>query len=160
MPRKGRVPRREILPDAKYNSTVVHKLINKIMEDGKKSVAETIVYNALENVAQKLNISPVEVLEKALENVKPVWEVRPRRVGGATYQVPVEVEEHRRESLGIKWIVEASRTRSRHRGSYTMEERLAAEIMDAIDNKGAAVKKKDDTHRMAEANKVFAHFKW
>jgi small subunit ribosomal protein S7 len=160
MPRKGRVPRREISPDAKYNSVIVHKLINKVMKDGKKSKAEYIVYTALERVAEKLNLSPVEVLEKALENVKPVWEVRPRRVGGATYQVPVEVEEHRRESLGIKWLVDAARERARHRGSYTMEERLAAEIMDAIENKGAAVKKKEDTHRMAEANKVFAHFKW
>ena len=160
MPRKGRVPRREILPDAKYNSIIVHKLINKVMKDGKKSTAEYIVYTALERVAEKLNLSPVEVLEKALENVKPVWEVRPRRVGGATYQVPVEVEEHRRESLGIKWLVDAARERARHRGSYTMEERLAAEIIDAIENKGAAVKKKEDTHRMAEANKVFAHFKW
>ncbi len=160
MPRKGRVPRREISPDTKYNSVIVHKLINKVMKDGKKSVAEYIVYTALENVAQKLNMTPVEVLEKALENVKPVWEVRPRRVGGATYQVPVEVEEHRRESLGIKWLVDAARERARHRGSYNMEERLAAELMDAIENKGAAVKKKEDTHRMAEANKVFAHFKW
>lgn len=160
MPRKGRVPRREIAPDIKYNNVLVHKLINKVMEDGKKSIAENIVYTALETVAEKLNTSPVEVLNRALENVKPVWEVRPRRVGGATYQVPVEVEEHRRESLGIKWIVESARGRARHRGSYTMTERLAAEIMDAIDNKGAAVKKKEDTHRMAEANKVFAHFKW
>jgi len=160
MPRKGRVPKREISPDAKYNSVIVHKLINKVMKDGKKSKAEYIVYTALEKVAEKLNLSPVEALEKALENVKPVWEVRPRRVGGATYQVPVEVEEQRRESLGIKWLVDAARERARHRGSYTMEERLAAEIMDAIENKGAAVKKKEDTHRMAEANKVFAHFKW
>lgn len=160
MPRKGRVTRREILPDTKYNNVLVHKLINKIMEDGKKSVAESIVYAALESVSQKLNISPVEVLYRALENVKPVWEVRPRRVGGATYQVPVEVEEHRRESLGIKWIVEAARDRARHRGSYTMKDRLISELIDAIENKGAAVKKKEDTHKMAEANKVFAHFKW
>ncbi len=160
MPRKGRVTRREIAPDIKYNNILVHKLINKVMEDGKKGIAENIVYTALEAVAEKLNISPVEVLNRALENVKPVWEVRPRRVGGATYQVPVEVEEHRRESLGIKWIVEAARSRARHRGSYTMTERLAAEIVDAIENKGTAVKKKEDTHRMAEANKVFAHFKW
>ncbi len=160
MPRKGFVRKREISPDPKYNDILVHKLINKVMIDGKKSVAEKIVYKALELAGEKLNLSPVEVLHKALDNVKPIWEVRPRRVGGATYQVPVEVPPNRQISLAIKWIVDAARERSKHRGSYTMTERLMQEILDAIENKGNAIKKKEDTHRMAEANKVFAHFKW
>ena len=160
MPRKGAVTPREILPDPKYGDVLVHKLINKVMESGKKSVAEWIVYTALESAAKEVNMHPVELLHKVVEKLKPEFEVRPRRVGGATYQVPVEVPPRRQISLAIKWLVEAARERSRHRGSYTMIERLRAEMLDVLQDKGGAIKKKEDTHRMAEANKVFAHFRW
>ena len=160
MPRKGPVTPREMPPDPKYGDVLVHKLINKVMESGKKSVAEWIVYTALESAAKEVNMHPVELLHKVVEKLKPEFEVRPRRVGGATYQVPVEVSPRRQISLAIKWLVEAARGRSRHRGSYTMVERLKAEMLDVLQDKGGAIKKKEDTHRMAEANKVFAHFRW
>lgn len=160
MPRKGPVPPREILPDPKYGDVIVHKLINKVMKDGKKSVAEWIVYTALESAAKEVNMHPVELLHKVVEKLKPEFEVRPRRVGGATYQVPVEVPPRRQISLALKWLVEAARERARHRGSYTMVERLKAEMLDVLQDKGGAIKKKEDTHKMAEANKVFAHFRW
>ncbi|MFN7065438.1 MAG: 30S ribosomal protein S7 [Aquificaceae bacterium] len=160
MPRKGPVPPREITPDPKYGDPIVHKLINKVMESGKKSVAEGIVYTALESAAKEVNMQPVELLHKVVERLKPEFEVRPRRVGGATYQVPVEVAPRRQISLAIKWLVETARERPRHRGSYTMIERLRAELLDVLQEKGNAIKKKEDTHRMAEANKVFAHFRW
>ncbi len=160
MPRKGPVPPREIPPDPKYGDVIVHKLINKVMKDGKKSVAEWIVYTALESAAQEVNMHPVELLHKVVEKLKPEFEVRPRRVGGATYQVPVEVPPRRQVSLALKWLVEAARERAKHRGSYTMVERLKAELLDVLQDKGGAIKKKEDTHRMAEANKVFAHFRW
>jgi len=160
MPRKGPVTPREIPPDPKYGDVLVQKLINKVMKDGKKSVAEWIVYTALEEAAKERKMTPIELLHKVVENVKPQWEVRPRRVGGATYQVPIEVPERRQISLAIRWIVEAARNRPRHRGSYTMIERLKAELLDALDGKGGAVKKKEDTHKMAQANMVFSHFRW
>ncbi|HAV40369.1 MAG: 30S ribosomal protein S7 [Aquificota bacterium] len=160
MPRKGPVPPREILPDPKYGDVIVHKLINKVMKDGKKSVAEWIVYTALESAAKEVNMHPVELLHKVVEKLKPEFEVRPRRVGGATYQVPVEVPPRRQISLALKWLVEAARERARHRGSYTMVERLKAEMLDVLQDKGGAIKRKEDTHKMAEANKVFAHFRW
>ncbi len=160
MPRKGPVPPREIPPDPKYGDVLVHKLINKVMKDGKKSVAEWIVYTALEEASKEVGLTPVELLHKVIEILKPKWEVRPRRVGGATYQVPVEVSERRGISLAIKWLVEAARERPRHRGSYTMIERLKAELLDALNEKGGAYKKKEDTHRMAQANMVFSHFRW
>ncbi len=160
MPRKGPVKPREVGPDPKYGDVIVNKLINKVMKDGKKSVAEWIVYTALEEAAKELKTTPVELLHKVVDVLKPEYEVRPRRVGGATYQVPVEVNPRRQVSLALKWLVEAARTRARHRGSYTMVERLKAEIMDALNGKGGAIKKKEDTHKMAEANKVFAHFRW
>lgn len=160
MPRKGPVTPREIPPDPKYGDVLVQKLINKVMKDGKKSIAEWIVYTALEEAAKERKMTPVELLHKVVENVKPQWEVRPRRVGGATYQVPIEVPERRQISLAIRWIVEAARNRPRHRGSYTMIERLKAELLDALDGKGGAVKKKEDTHKMAQANMVFSHFRW
>jgi len=156
MPRKGPVPRREILPDPKYGSTLVAKFINCMMRDGKKSVAESIFYDAMEILAQKTGKNPLEVFERAVENVKPILEVKSRRVGGATYQVPVEVRPERRISLAIKWLIQSARTRS-ERG---MVKKLANELLDAYHNRGSAIKKKEDTHRMAEANRAFAHYRW
>mgnify|MGYP001773496706 FL=1 len=159
MPRKGPVKPREISPDPIYKDVLVHKLINKVMIDGKKSVAEKIVYGAMKILAEKTGEQPLEALYKAIENIKPVLEVRPRRVGGATYQVPMEVPPRRQISLALKWLVEAARSRS-GKGNYTMLEKLSNELFDAYHNRGNAVKKKEDTHRMAEANKAFAHYKW
>lgn len=156
MPRKGPVPKREVLPDPIYGSKLVTKLINKVMRDGKKSLAQRICYGAFDLIREKTGRDPMEVFEQALNNVMPVLEVRPRRVGGATYQVPVEVNPDRRQALGLRWLVEYAR----ERGERTMVERLAAEIIDAANNTGGAVKKKEDTHRMAEANKAFAHYRW
>ncbi|MBE3593246.1 MAG: 30S ribosomal protein S7 [Thermoanaerobacter sp.] len=156
MPRKGHVERREVLPDPVYNSKKVSKLINKLMWDGKKSLAQKICYGAFDIIREKTGRDPLEVFEEALNNVMPVLEVRPRRVGGATYQVPVEVRPERRLSLGIRWLVEYARQRS----GKSMMEKLAAEIMDAANNTGGSVKKKEDTHKMAEANKAFAHYRW
>lgn len=156
MPRKGAVPKRDVLPDPVYGSKVVTRFINKVMVDGKKGVAESIVYDAFDIVHSKLDKEPLEVFEQALNNVMPVLEVKARRVGGANYQVPVEVRADRRMTLGIRWLVSYSRKRSER----TMKERLAAELMDAFNNTGASVKKKEDTHKMAEANKAFAHYRW
>lgn len=156
MPRRGAVKRREIPPDPVYGDRVVAKLINKVMRDGKKSKAEKIVYKAFEMIGGVLNENPLRVFRQAVENVKPVLEVRPRRVGGQTYQVPVEVRPERRLSLALKWIVEEARNRS----GKSMIEKLAAEIMDAYRNTGGAVKRKEDMHRMAEANRAFAHYRW
>jgi len=156
MPRKGPVPKREVLPDPIYGSKLVTKLINKVMRDGKKSLAQRICYGAFDLIREKTGRDPMEVFEQALNNVMPVLEVRPRRVGGATYQVPVEVNPDRRQTLGLRWLVQYAR----ERGERTMVERLAAEIIDAANNTGGAVKKKEDTHRMAEANKAFAHYRW
>jgi small subunit ribosomal protein S7 len=156
MPRKGPVPRRDVLPDPIYNSKLVTRLINKIMIDGKRGVAEKILYNAFNIIQQKTGREPMEVFEEALKNIMPVLEVKARRVGGANYQVPVEVKPERRTTLGLRWLVNYSRVR----GEKTMEERLANEILDAANNTGAAVKKREDTHKMAEANKAFAHYRW
>ncbi|GIV15082.1 MAG: 30S ribosomal protein S7 [Armatimonadota bacterium] len=156
MPRKGPAPRREIPPDPVYNDVLVQRFINRLMMCGKKSVAEKIFYKAMEIVGERTKRNPLEVFHQALKNVMPILEVRPRRVGGATYQVPMEVRPERRVSLGIRWLV----TSARKRGGRTMIEKLAAEIMDAANNQGAAVKKREDTHRMAEANKAFAHYRW
>ncbi|MEJ5252446.1 MAG: 30S ribosomal protein S7 [Chthonomonadetes bacterium] len=156
MPRKGPAPRRVIPPDPVYNDVLVQRFINRLMMCGKKSVAEKIFYRAMEIVGERTKRNPLEVFHQALKNVMPVLEVRPRRVGGATYQVPMEVRPERRVSLGIRWLV----TSARKRGGRTMVEKLAAEIMDAANNQGAAVKKREDTHRMAEANKAFAHYRW
>ncbi len=156
MPRKGPVPPREILPDPVYGDKLVAKLINKVMKDGKKSKAEKIVYGAFEIIKEKLGEDPLKVFHKAVENVKPLMEVRPRRVGGATYQVPMEVNERRQMHLALKWIVDAARARS-ERG---MVNKLANELIDAYNERGGAFKKKEDTHRMAEANKAFAHYRW
>lgn len=156
MPRKGPVPKRDVLPDPVYNSKIVTKFVNKIMMMGKKGVAENIVYDAFEIIRSKTGKDPVEVFDTALKNAMPVLEVRARRVGGANYQVPVEVRPDRRLSLGIRWLVNYSRAR----GEKTMRERLAAELMDAANNTGATIKKKEDTHKMAEANKAFAHYRW
>lgn len=156
MPRKGPVLRRDVLPDPIYNSKLVTRLINRIMIDGKKGVAQRILYEAFEIIRERTGKDPLEVFEQALKNVMPVLEVRARRVGGANYQVPVEVRPERRKSLALRWIVNYARLRS----EKTMQERLAAEIMDAANNNGASVKKKEDTHRMAEANKAFAHYRW
>ena len=156
MPRRGNVAKREVLADPIYNSKVVTRLVNYIMLDGKKGVAESIVYGAFDIAHSKLNKEPLEIFEQALNNVMPVLEVRARRVGGANYQVPVEVRADRRLTLGIRWMVNYARQRSER----TMEERLAGELMDAFNNTGAAVKKKEDTHKMAEANKAFAHYRW
>ncbi|MCL6614359.1 MAG: 30S ribosomal protein S7 [Firmicutes bacterium] len=157
MPRKGSVPQREIGPDPAYRSVMVHRLINKVMTRGKKSLAARMVYRAFDTVREKTGQEPDKVLEKALGNIMPVVEVRPRRVGGATYQVPVEVRPERRVSLGIRWLVGYARARKDRR---TFPERLAAEILDASVGQGAAVKKREDTHKMAEANKAFAHYRW
>jgi small subunit ribosomal protein S7 len=156
MPRKGAVSHRSTPPDLVYGNQTVTRLINKVMTRGKKSVAERIVYLALDALKEKSSKEPVKVLEQALHNIMPVLEVRPRRVGGATYQVPVEVRPERRVSLGMRWLVQYARQRS----GRTMREKLAAEILDASNNAGAAVKRREDTHKMAEANKAFAHYRW
>ena len=156
MPRKGPAPKRPLVNDPVYGSALVTQLINKVLLDGKKSVAERIVYGALEGVEKKTGSDPVATLKKAMDNIKPSLEVRSRRVGGATYQVPVEVRPDRRMTLGIRWIVNYARLR----GEKTMDERLSGELMDAANNTGAAIKKKEDTHKMAEANKAFAHYRW
>ena len=156
MPRRGNVPKREVLPDPIYNSVLVTKLVNSIMLDGKKGVAQTIVYDAFDTIKEKTGEDPLEVFEKAMNNIMPVLEVKSRRVGGATYQVPLEVKPDRRQTLGLRWIT----TYARKRSEKTMRERLAGEIMDACNNTGASVKKREDTHKMAEANKAFSHFRW
>jgi small subunit ribosomal protein S7 len=156
MPRKGNVPRREVLPDPLYNSILVSKFVNCVMWDGKKSTAEQIFYDALKIIQQKTGDDPVKVFKKAVENVKPVLEVKTRRVGGANYQVPVEVNANRRVSLSIRWLI----TYSRARKEKSMEEKLAAELLDAANNRGATLKKREDVHKMAEANKAFAHYRW
>ncbi|WP_126424785.1 30S ribosomal protein S7 [Brevibacillus marinus] len=156
MPRKGPVPRRDVLPDPIYNSKLVTRLINRIMIDGKRGVAQNILYKAFDIIRERTGRDPMEVFEEALKNVMPVLEVKARRVGGANYQVPVEVRPERRTTLGLRWLVNYARTRS----EKTMQERLANEIIDAANNTGAAVKKREDTHKMAEANKAFAHYRW
>ena len=156
MPRKGYIAKREVLPDPIYNSKVVTKLVNNIMLDGKKSVAQKIVYGAFDIVKEKEQRDPLEVFEEALNNIMPVLEVKARRVGGATYQVTLEIRPERRQTLGLRWLVRYARTRH----EKTMAEKLAGEIIDAINGNGGAFKKKEDTHRMAEANKAFAHYKW
>lgn len=156
MPRKGPVTKRDVLQDPVYNSKIVTRFVNKVMLDGKKSVAENIVYDAFDIIRAKTGKDPLEVFETAMKNVMPVLEVRARRVGGANYQVPIEVRADRRLSLAIRWLVNYSRLR----GEKTMRERLAAELIDASNNTGSTIKKKEDTHKMAEANKAFAHYRW
>ena len=156
MPRRGRISKRDVLPDPLYGSKLVTKLVNNVMQDGKKGVAQTIVYDAFEIVEAKSGKNALEVFVEALENVMPVLEVKARRVGGSTYQVPLEVRADRRQTLGLRWMVGYARKR----GERTMAERLAAEILDAINNAGGAFKKKEETHRMAEANKAFAHYRY
>ncbi|UFJ40649.1 30S ribosomal protein S7 [Brevibacillus humidisoli] len=156
MPRKGPVARRDVLPDPIYNSKLVTRLINRMMIDGKRGVAQNILYNAFGIVQERTGRDPMEVFEEALKNIMPVLEVKARRVGGANYQVPIEVKPERRTTLGLRWLVNYARTR----GEKTMQERLANEIIDAANNTGAAVKKREDTHKMAEANKAFAHYRW
>ena len=156
MPRKGPVSKREVLPDPLYGSKLVTKFVNRLMYGGKKGAAEKIFYSSLQTLGEKTGEEPMHAFEKALENVKPRLEVKARRVGGATYQVPIEVRPARRQTLALRWLVDYSRKRS----EKTMKERLAGEIMDACNNTGAAVKKREDTHKMAEANKAFSHFRW
>ena len=156
MSRRHSAEKREIIPDPKFGDIVVTKFMNSIMYDGKKSVAEQIVYGALESVETKAKQDPIQVFRQALDNVAPAIEVRSRRVGGATYQVPVEVRTERRQALAIRWLITAARARN----DKTMTERLAAELLDASNNRGSAVKKREDTHRMAEANRAFAHYRW
>lgn len=156
MPRKGPVAKRDVLPDPIYNSKLVTRLINRVMLDGKRGTATNIIYNAFEMIKGKTGNDPLEVFNQAMENVMPVLEVKARRVGGSNYQVPVEVRPERRVTLGLRWIVSYARLR----GEHTMEERLAKEIMDAANNTGAAVKKREDTHKMADANRAFAHYRW
>ncbi len=156
MPRKGHIAKRDVLQDPIYNSKLVTRLINKIMLDGKRGVAQSILYNAFDIIETKTGREPMEVFEQALENIMPLLELKVRRVGGANYQVPVEVSSERRLTLGLRWLVNYSRLRH----EKTMEQRLASEIIDAANGSGASVKKKDDTHRMAEANKAFAHYRW
>lgn len=156
MPRRREVPKRIVLADPKYNDKLVTKFVNNLMIGGKKSVAESIVYGAFDLIAERGGDDPVDVFKKAFENIRPLLEVKSRRVGGSTYQVPIEVRPDRRNALVIRWVLSASRGR----GEKTMCERLAAELMDAANNRGASVKKKEDTHRMAEANKAFAHYRW
>ena len=156
MPRRGNIAKRDVLADPMYNSKLVTKLVNSIMLDGKKGVAQKIVYEAFDIVAAKTGNEPLEVFEKAMENIMPLLEVKARRVGGATYQVPMEVRAERRQTLGLRWLTAFARTR----GEKTMSERLANEIMDAINSTGGAFKKKEETHRMAEANKAFAHYRY
>lgn len=156
MPRKREVKKREIPPDLKYQDTLISKFINCLMRKGKKSVAERIFYRALDLIKEKTHSDPLKTFYQAMENVKPLVEVRPRRVGGATYQVPVEVRPERKISLAIRWLISYAKQRS----EKTMEEKLSAELIDAANNRGASIKKKEDTHKMAEANKAFAHYRW
>ena len=156
MPRRGSIAKRDVLPDPIYSSKIVTRLINNIMLDGKKGVAQKIVYGALEIVGRKSGKDPLEVFEAAMENIMPLLEVKARRVGGATYQVPIEVRPERRETLGLRWLTKYARLRSER----TMKERLANEILDAVNGSGQAAKKREDTHKMAEANKAFSHFRW
>jgi small subunit ribosomal protein S7 len=156
VPRKGHIPKRDVLPDPLYNDKVVTKLINNIMLDGKKGTAQNVCYGAFDIIKTKTGKDPLEVFEQALNNIMPVLEVKARRVGGATYQVPMEVRPERRQALGLRWLISYARAR----GERTMRERLAAEILDATNNLGGAYKKKEDTHKMAEANKAFAHYRW
>ena len=156
MPRRGFVPKREVLPDPVHGTTVVTKLINQIMLDGKRGVAQNVCYEAFDTIKEKTGNEPLDVFTQAMENIMPSLEVKARRVGGATYQVPMEVRPARRQTLGLRWLTAYSRAR----GERTMAERLAGELMDAANNTGAAVKKREDTHKMAEANKAFAHFRW
>jgi small subunit ribosomal protein S7 len=156
MPRRREVPKRETLPDPTYGSTLINKFISCMMIQGKKSVAEGAFYSSFELVKDRAKEDPVKVFKKAVDNVKPILEVKSRRVGGATYQVPIEVSQERRTSLAIRWLI----TNARARGEKTMREKLAAEFLDASNNRGGAIKKKEDTHRMAEANKAFAHYRW
>ena len=156
MPRRGRIAKREVLSDPVYNSEIVTRLVNNIMLDGKKGVAQKVVYGAFDIVEQKTGKNGLEAFQQAMENIMPALEVKTRRVGGANYQVPIEVRPDRRQTLGLRWLT----AYSRKRGEKTMKERLAGEIMDACNNAGASVKKREDTHKMAEANKAFAHFRW
>jgi len=156
MPRRREVPKREILPDPKFNNKLVGKFMNCVMERGKKSVAEIAIYGAFDIIKEKTGNDPLKVFKSAIENVKPTVEVKSRRVGGASYQVPVDIRPNRRMALAIRWLI----SYSRNRGEKTMREKLAAELMDAANNTGATIKKKEDTHRMAEANKAFAHYRW
>jgi small subunit ribosomal protein S7 len=156
VPRKGNVPKRDVLPDPVYGSVVVAKLINSIMLDGKKGVAQSIVYDAFDTIKKATGEEPLEVFEKAMNNIMPVLEVKARRVGGANYQVPIEVRADRRQTLGIRWLTKYTRAR----GEKTMADRLAKELMDAANSTGASVKKKEDTHKMADANRAFAHYRW
>jgi len=156
MPRRNRPPKREVAPDIKYNSELVARFINKIMRDGKKSTAQGIVYDAFDVIEARLKRPGIEVFEQAIKNATPILEVKPRRVGGATYQVPVEVRPDRRMSLAIRWLI----TSARNRPGKSMAEKLASELMDAANNQGATIKRREDTHRMAEANRAFAHYRW
>ena len=156
MPRKGHVPKRDVLPDPLYNDKVVTKLINNIMLDGKKGISQRICYDAFEIIRNKMGKEPLEVFRQALDNIMPILEVKARRVGGATYQVPMEVRPDRKQALGLRWLV----SYARQRNERTMKERLAGEIMDAVNNAGGAFKRKEDTHKMAEANRAFAHYRW
>ena len=156
MSRRRRAEKREILPDPKFKDLVLSKFMNNLMFDGKKSVSEKIVYGAFDEIENKMKRPPLEVFHEALDNIKPSIEVRSRRVGGATYQVPVEVRPQRREALAIRWLIKASRDRN----EKTMKDRLASELLDAVNTRGSAVKKKEDTHKMAEANKAFSHYRW
>lgn len=156
MPRRGNVPKREVLPDPMYNSVLVTKLVNSVMLDGKKGVAQKVVYSAFDMIKDKTGNEPLDVFNQAMENIMPSLETKSCRVGGATYQVPMEVRPARRQTLGLRWLTAYARAR----GERTMAERLAGEIMDAANNSGSAVKKREDTHKMAESNKAFAHFRW
>ncbi len=156
MPRRGHISKRDVLPDPLYNDKIVTKLINNVMYDGKKSVGQKIVYGAFEILREKTGKDPLEVFETAMNNIMPVLEVKARRIGGATYQVPIEVRPDRRQALGMRWLIDYARKR----GEKTMKERLAGELLDAANNTGSSVKKKEDTHKMAEANKAFAHYRW
>lgn len=156
MPRRNGVPKRDVLPDPVYGNKVITKFVNQIMLDGKKGTAQAIVYDAFDIIKEKMNLEPLDVFNQALENVKPVLEVKARRVGGSTYQVPMEIRPERRQTLAIRWLVMFARKRS----EKTMKEKVAGELMDAYNNAGAAIKRKEEMHRMAEANKAFAHYRW
>ncbi|MCI8612345.1 MAG: 30S ribosomal protein S7 [Clostridia bacterium] len=156
MPRRSGVPKRDVLPDPVYNSKVITKLVNQVMLDGKKGTAQKIVYGAFDIVKEKMNLEPIDVFTQALENIKPVLEVKARRVGGSTYQVPIEIRPDRRQTLAIRWMVAFARKRS----EKTMAERMAGEIMDAYNNAGSAIRRKEEMHKMAEANRAFAHYRW